>query len=190
MFLIIFSVVLGILLSERIEEQKNKKEALKLLSKITAEVNDNKMLLEEWAPYHAGIARGLDTLSSDDVFIDAFINDKSILFRKVLTAGTFMRRTPSSDAWDIAKSHPLIVNFDYDELLILSRIYNQQHTTFEPLQKIFDIALSPDFNAAADAKYNLQKFNNLMQEFVSREVQLIYYFNEAEEIFNLQHNEE
>lgn len=53
LFLIVFSVVLGIFLSERIEEQKNKNEAAKLLSKVTSEVIENKKLVENWAPYHA-----------------------------------------------------------------------------------------------------------------------------------------
>ena len=122
LFLIVFSVVLGIFLSERIEEQKNKNEATKLLSKVTSEISENKKLLEYWAPYHAEIAKSLDSLSNDGIFVEHFINDKTVLFREVLTEGTFMRRMPSSDAWDIAKSHPLIVNLDYDELLILSNV--------------------------------------------------------------------
>ncbi len=50
--LIVFSVVLGIFLSERIEERKNKDEAALLLSKIKSEVTKNKQLLEYWVPYH------------------------------------------------------------------------------------------------------------------------------------------
>lgn len=186
LFLIVFSVVLGIFLSERIEEQKNKNDAAKLLSTIISEVSENQKLLEYWAPYHADIARSIDSLSKDGLFVETFINDKTILFREVLTEGTFMRRMPSSDAWDIAKSHPLIVNIDYDELLILSKIYNQQQSTFEPTDEISDIFFSPDFNSRESAKSNLQNFSNLMQEVVSRETQLIYYFKEAEGIFELQ----
>lgn len=188
LFLIVFSVVLGIFLSERLEEQKNKNEAMKLLSKITLEVNDNKKLLERWVPYHADIAMKLDSLSNNDVFVENFIDDKSTLFREVLTEGTFMGRMPSSDAWDIAKAHPLIVNFDYDELLILSKIYNQMESTFKPTSEISEIFFSSDFNSKESAKPNLQKLNNLMQEIASREHQLMIYFNEAEEILNLQNN--
>jgi len=186
LFLIVFSVVLGIFLSERIEEQKNKNEAAKLLSKVTSEVIENKKLVENWAPYHAQIARRLGSLSNDDLFVEQFINDKTVLYKEVLTEGTFMTRMPSSDAWDIAKSHPLIVNLDYDELLILSKIYNQQKSTFEPTDKISEIFFSSDFNSKETAKSNLQSFNNLMQEVASREMTLIDYYKEAEGIFNLQ----
>ncbi len=185
LLLIVFSVVLGIFLSERIEERKDKNEAVKLLSKITAEVNENKKLLEYWAPYHSDMARGLDSLSNNEIFIENFIQDKSVLFEAILSRGTFMGRMPASDAWDIAKSHPLVVNFDYDELLILSKIYNQQKSTFEPATKIIDIILSSDFNSKENARSNLQTLQNQMREIVSRENQLLIYLNEGEEIFKL-----
>ena len=185
LFLIVFSVVLGIFVSERIEEQKNKRQAERLLSKITSEVNDNRKLLAYWAPYHRDIANTLDSLSNDELFVDAFVNDKSALFEAILTRGTFMDRTPGSDAWDIAKSHPIIVNFDYDELLILSKIYNQQRVTFEPAEKISEIFFAPDFNAKEKAKSNLQILSNLMREIVGREIRLIAYYTEAEEILDL-----
>lgn len=188
LFLIVFSVVLGLFLSERIEDRKNEKDATKLLSKIKSEVNDNKKLLEHWAPYHGEIATSLDSLCNNEKFVENFINDKSTLFKEVLTRGTFMSRMPSSDAWDIAKSHPLIVNIDYDELLILSKIYNQQKSTFEPAAKLSEIFYSPDFNTKENAKSNLQKFNGRMQEIVGREMQLINYYNEAEKVLKIQNN--
>ena len=40
-----------------------------------------------------------------------FIKDNSSLYQ-VFTRGTIMGETPANDAWDIAKSHPLIVNFE------------------------------------------------------------------------------
>ena len=186
LFLIVFSVVLGLFLSGRIEEQKDANEAAKLMAKITAELSDNKNLVEDWAPYHAGIARKLDSLSHDDRFVANFIEDKTVLFSEVLTEGTFMRRLPSSNAWDIAKSHPLVVNFDYDELLILSKIYNQQQSAFKFTDEIAEIFFSPDFNSQEKAKSNLQSFSMRMREFVSREMQLIQYFREAEGILRLQ----
>lgn len=184
--LIVFSVVLGLYLSERIEERKNEKEAQLLLSKITAEVNDNKQLIAYWAPYHRQIAQRLDSLDNNARFVERFINDKSALFEEVLTRGNFMGRMPSSDAWDIAKAHPLIINFDYDELLILSKIYNQQQMTFEPVDKISETFFSPNFNAKENAKSNLQKIKSLMREIASREGQLMEFYNEAENVLNFQ----
>ena len=188
LLLIVFSVVLGIFLSERIEESKNKKEAELLLSKIKSEINDNKNLLEKWVPYHRVIVNRLDSLNKNEQFINSFIDDQSVLFTKVFTNGNLMGRAPSNDAWDIAKSHPLIVHFDYEELLIMSKVYNQQLSAFESMPELIQIFLSPDFNSQKKAKLNLQEFTNKFAEVVSREIQLMDYFKEADRILKIQSN--
>jgi len=181
LLLIVFSVVLGLYLSERIEERKNKKEAARLLSKIASEVDRNKKLLEDWIPYHRDMVNRLDSLNNEEVFIKNFIDDASVLFEKVIYRGNLMGETPSNEAWDIAKSHPLIVNFDYDDLLILTRTYNQQEMTYEPVPKLVELFLSSDFNSSENAKLNLQTFKNKIREIVSREMQLLSYINEGGE---------
>jgi hypothetical protein len=187
-FLIVFSVVLGLYLSERIEESKNEKDAKKLLSKIKSEVKDNKILVAHWAPYHKEISIKLDSLSKDEKFIQGFIKDESVLFQKILDRGTFMSTMPTRDAWDIAKSHPLVVNIDYDELIIISRVYNQQKVTFDAATEISKVFLSPDFNSSEKAKVNLKILKSQMREIVSREYQLLEYFNQATQTFLINDN--
>lgn len=97
-----------------------------------------------------------------------------------------MSAMPTNDAWDIAKSHPLIVNLDYDELLILSKVYNQQKVTFNSAAKISEVFLSPDFNSLDKAKMNIKIFKSQMQEIVAREFQLLEYYNQANKIFKVQ----
>ena len=183
--LIVFSVVLGLYLSERIEERKNEKEAAKLLAKVKSELNENKKLLDVWVPYHREIVRSLDSLSQKEFFLEDFIEDKSALYQ-VVTKGTILSDMPSNDDWDIAKSHPLIVNFEYDELLILSKVYNQQKISFESLPNLIELVLSPDFNSRVQARPNLQLFRDKLNDIASRETQLIDYYNEADEILNFQ----
>ncbi len=183
--LIVFSVVLGLYLSERIEDRKNELEANKLLQKIKSELVNNKEILAYWVPYHEEILYKVDSLSGNEEFIEEFIRDKSALFEKVLTRGTFMGAAPSNDAWDIAKAHPLIVNLEYEELLIISKIYNQQKSTFEPSGKISDLFFSGSVNKRENAKENLEKFRNLLREIVSREFDLVSYYNEGYEILDL-----
>jgi len=179
--LIVFSVVLGLYLSERIEDRKNEKEATKLLSKIKAELNTNKSILDNWVPYHREIVKKLDSLTTDEKFIEDFISDKTTLY-KVFSRHTLMGESPTNDTWDIAKSHPLIVNFEYDELFALSRIYNQQESTFESIPKLIELLLSTDLNAQQSAKSNLILFKDMLDDISMRELQLISYYNEAEEI--------
>lgn len=184
--LIVFSVVLGLYLSERIEERKKKQDSDELLATIEFEVKDNIKLLEYWVPYHEEINKKLDSLSKNAVFIEEFVNDKTILYNKLLTRSTFIGRFPASDAWDIAKSHPLVVNIDYNKLLILSRIYNQQEITFEPMQKMFDLLNSKNVNEEKDAKSNLAIISSRVRELVAREKQLMHYYEKAEGILDLE----
>lgn len=179
--LIVFSVVLGLYLSERIEDKKNEKEATKLLSKIKSELRENKKILDYWVPYHEEKVKMIDSLSKSDIFIESFVNDKFNLY-KIFDRGTIMAEMPANDAWDIAKSHPLIVNFEYDELLILSKIYRQQKSTYESFPRFIELLLSPDLNTKENARPNLQLFKNQLQDITSRELQLVRYYKDAEQI--------
>lgn len=183
--MIVFSVVLGLYLSERIEDRKNKKEATKLMSKIKSELKTNKKLLDEWVPYHQQVLKALDSLVTDKKFIEDFIEEKASLYR-VFTKQSLMGESPTSDAWDIAKSHPLIVNFDYDELFALSRVYNQQKSAFDPVPRLVEFVLSDKLNAPESAGDNLMEFKNRLSEIFQRELKLISYYNDAERILKYQ----
>ena len=78
--LIVFSVVLGLFLSERIEDRKNSQEAAKLMSKLKLELKENKKILDKWLPYHKNLIDSLNILVKDDQFVSDFINDKSRLY--------------------------------------------------------------------------------------------------------------
>lgn len=178
--LIVFSVVLGILLSEKIQERKNEKEADLLLSKLKSELTSNKKLLDHYVPYHAKVVKNLDSLLTDDSFVEEFKADQSVLFKAVITQGNLMSDSPTNNAWEIAKNHPLIVHFDYEDVLLLSKIYNQQELTYQPVTKIIDLLLASDFNTPDKAKTNLIAFKNQMREVVTREEQLLEYIYLAE----------
>jgi len=92
---------------------------------------------------------------------------------------------PDNDAWDIAKAHPLIANIDYDKLLMLSKIYNQQRLTFEPMDELFEVYNSKDVNLEKDVKSNLESILGRMHELVAREQLLMRYYTQAEEILDL-----
>ncbi len=183
--LIVFSVVFGLYLSERIEDRKERQAAEDLLVTIESEVKDNTQLLEHWYPYHHEIYKNLDSLSKDAEFVEQFINDKYFLFERLFHRGTFMSRSPASDAWEIAKAHPLIVKIDYDKYLILSRIYNQQEVTFANMQEeIFALFNTNGVNARKDAKSNLELIANHIRELVAREKQLMYYYRKGEKMLH------
>ncbi|MEM6645611.1 MAG: hypothetical protein AAF730_05120 [Bacteroidota bacterium] len=184
--LIVFSVVLGLYLSGIIEERKKAQESAALLSVIEAEVAENISLFEYWAPYHREVAQNLDSLSRNAAFVERFVSDRTILLPTLFTRGTFMGRTPASDAWDIAKSHPLTVNIDYDKLIALSRVYNQQEVTLEPMFEAFNMYRSTTVNAEGEAAANLKLMAEHLRELVALEDQLMYYYAQADTTLGLQ----
>jgi len=188
--LIVFSVVLGLYLSGKIEERNNRQESENLLTVIKSEVKDNIKLMEQFTSYHQEMDKNLDSLCKEEAFIAAFVQDKSILFNTLFTKGTFLHRLPSNDAWDIAKSHPLMVNIDYDKLLILSKIYSQQELTFEPMDAMFKKHSSKNVNLKKEAKSSLEFISDRLHEIVGREELLMRYYEQAEEILDLQVNRE
>jgi len=131
------------------------------------------------------MVESLDSISNDKMFVGNFINDNSAL-NQIFTRGTIMSELPANDAWDIAKSHPLVVNFEYDELLILSKIYRQQKNTYKSFPKMVELLLSPELNTKERAKLNLQLFKNQLQDITSRELALINYYSQAEKILKYQ----
>ena len=178
-FFIVFSVVLGLYLNDKIEAYKNKQEAKKILLKIKSELQENKKLLDYWVPYHQKIVKSLDSVINNKIFIQRFIADNKEI-RNIFTRGTIKSDMPASDAWEIAKSHPLIVNFQYDELLLLSKIYKQQKGTYTSLSSMIELLLSPNSNTKENAVSNLQYLKNQLENFTSKELQLVRYYEEGE----------
>ena len=146
---------------------------------------DNKQLIEQWLPYHQQIVQRLDSLVNDPVFLTRFIADESVLFSEVLTEGSLMGRFPASDAWDIAKAHPLFVYTDYEDVLLLSKLYSQQEMAYASVPQMVERLLSPDFNLKANAPSSLYTFRNQMREIVGREIQYRDFLRAAEKRFEL-----
>ena len=147
--------------------------------KIKAELDENKKLLDYWVRYHQKIVKSLDSVTNNKIFIQRFIADNKEI-RNIFTRGTIMSDMPASDAWEIAKSHPLIVNFQYDELLLLSKIYKQQKGTYTSLLNMIEVLLSPNSNTKENAVSNVQYLKNQLEDFTSKELQLVRYYEEGE----------
>ncbi|MEM1219209.1 MAG: hypothetical protein AAGH79_09865 [Bacteroidota bacterium] len=184
-FLIVFSVVLGLFLSEQIQQNNAKKESMQLLELIKSEVQENLQMMEQVVPYHQWIYNYLDSVRQEEAFVAGFMEDKSYFAEQLFTKGSFLYRLPAQDAWDIAKSHPRIAYVPYDKLLILSKIYNQQELTFVPMFELFDLYKASDINAPDKAQQNLESLLDRIKEIVGREELLMYYFEEAKEILAL-----
>lgn len=176
--LIVFSVVLGMYLNQKMLERADYNKANQLLSIIESEIKLNQKIVQDWQPYHNDIWSKLDSLKDDDTFIKEFQKDKNALY-KLLTRGTLMNEMPSNSAWEITKLNPVVSEISYDKMNILAKTYAQQEGTFNPINDIITILNTPFMNSPKDGKENLNLLSNLTREMVSREIQLLHYYKEA-----------
>jgi len=181
-FLIVFSVVLGMYLNQKMLERNDRKKADKLLSMVEAEVKSNQRILKDWYPYHQRMYQKLDSLKDDSNFIKDFQKDKNVLFEKLLTRGSFMKESLSDASWEVTKLNPVVSEISFDKMNILTKVYNQQKGTFEPMHKMFDLLSKPFINTPKNAKENLNLISGFVRELAAREAQLLYYYKKADEL--------
>ena len=177
--LIVFSVVLGLYLNQKMVERTERQDAEQVLKIIKSEISGNLEILEDWGAYHYEIKLNFDSLSKEKNFVEEFIADKEILFDTLFTRKTFMKVSLSKSAWEISKNNPVISKIDYNKMLWLDKIYNQQNMTFEPAKERFELYHLTGVNDPSVAAENLKIMNNFMNELVGRENLLISYYRDS-----------
>jgi len=181
--LIVFSVVLGLFLSEKISDRNDQKRFLELEQVILSEVKDNQKLLREWYPYHREVSDDFKKLLDDEAFLNSFIENKDALLNTLMTKGTYMNRPLTDDAWSIVRSNELVSRMEYDKMLGLSKVYKQQDLTFAALEDFFDLYNISGLNQKSRAKDNLNQLEDLLNETVGREQLLLEYYEKAIDLF-------
>jgi len=137
--LIVFSVVLGLYLNQIIVDRNENAKAKELVALVFEEINSNRALIAEWHPYHDSIKLNFQVIKNDANFVKSFIEDKDTLFKTLFTRGKFMQQFPSTSAWEITKSNPLVSKIDYVITKLIAEIYNVQNNMFNPVFKMFDL---------------------------------------------------
>ena len=176
--LIVFSVVLGMYLNQKMIERSDRYKANQLLFLIESEVKRNYNLVQDWQPYHEEFRVKIDSVSNDPVFIKEYQKDRSVIF-KFATRGTLMADFPLSSAWEITKLNPVVSEISYDKMNVLAKTYSQQKSTFEPAYDMMKIFNAPVMNTPKEAKESLDLLSNLLSEMVGREKQLLQYYQET-----------
>lgn len=176
--LIVFSVVLGLYLNQKMVERTERQDAAKILNIIKSEVLGNQKILKDWGAYHQEIKFNFDSLVREEKFVEEFIANKEILFGKLFTRKTFMQESLSKSAWEISKNNPVISKIDYDKMLWLDKIYNQQKIAFEPAMEMFELYYSTGVNDVSVAAENLKIMSKFMSECAGREGLLFNYYND------------
>jgi len=177
--LIVFSVVLGLYFNQILVDRNENAKAKELMALVVEEINSNRALIAEWHPYHDSIKLNFQLLKNDANFIERFIEDKHTLVSTLFTRGKFMQQFPSTSAWEITKSNPLVSNINYENTKLITDIYNVQNNMFNPVFKMFDLHNTTGMNKEQLAKENLDIMYFHIKETVGRKLYYLELYDAA-----------
>ncbi|MGZ3943978.1 MAG: hypothetical protein ACXVIY_09385 [Mucilaginibacter sp.] len=140
-FLIIFSVLLALVLTEYINNQREKKETRELLHNVKTELINNKKAEQDLYAYQKGILQKIDSaLNSKDFQQKLLSNDEFKL--KYIAPDGVVNRDLNRVAWDIAQSHDINSKASFELMSKLTDIYNNQARIEKVEEKVAEVLLS------------------------------------------------
>lgn len=142
-FLIMFSVLLALFLTEYITKQHEKSETHELLKNIKEELIKNKKAEEEQYVYQKMVLKNIDSALKSKEFQQKVLNNEEFNLKPLAPDGVLFRDL-STVAWEVAKSHNITSKADFKLVSELTGIYLDQARIDKLEDKVADIFLKYD----------------------------------------------
>jgi hypothetical protein len=139
-FLIMFSVLLALFLTEYITKLHEKKETNEILRNIKDELIRNKKAEEEQYAYQKMVLKNIDSALKSKNFQQKIIENDEFNLSLIAPDGVLYRDL-STVAWDVAKSRDITTKADFKLISKLTDIYANQARIDKLEDKIADIFL-------------------------------------------------
>src|ERR1700760_884091 len=139
-FLIIFSVLLALFLTEYITKQHEKNETHELLKNIKEELLRNKKAEEEQYVYQKMVLKNIDSALKSIAFQQQIINNGEFHLKLIAPDGIIYRDL-STVAWDVAKSNNITSKVDFKLVSELTSLYLDQARIDKLEDKVADVFL-------------------------------------------------
>jgi hypothetical protein len=135
-FLIIFSVVLALGLTEVINNINDERRTKEVLHQLKEELTANKKAEEEQYAYHLQVLNNIDSALHHPQFAKKFINDSGeIDLTNTIAPHGVLRHDLNDVAWQIVKQNNIFSKINLDTYSLLTDIYdNQQRITNSELE--------------------------------------------------------
>ncbi len=173
--LIFTSVFLAFMLNECRIGQQEKKDTKMALHAITAEIRNNKALLEHWSAYHKEI---IDNVTP--AYAEEDEEALKILWEGDLAPEGIMRAIITNDAWNMARHNR--ITFDIKTSMALSRLYEHQEYTRNALQNLLALYNEREYFREELWLENFEIFMMRLSELYAQEVSLIQHSEEVLEV--------
>ncbi|MBV8391440.1 MAG: hypothetical protein JO080_16660 [Mucilaginibacter sp.] len=140
-FLIIFSVLLALVLTEYFNNLHEKKDTKELLDNIKTELIHDKQFEQEQYTYQKNILKAIDSaLNNHD--LQQKILSNGVLHLEYIAPEGVVNRDLSSVAWEIAKSHNINTKVSFKLVAKLTDIYANQARIDKVEEKVANVLLS------------------------------------------------
>jgi hypothetical protein len=140
-FLIIFSVILALVLTEYFNNLHDKKETKELLDNIKAELIHNKQFEREQYTYQKNALKAIDSALKTPSFQQKILTDGELHLNYIAPEGV-VNRDLSTVAWEIAKSHNITTKVSFKLIAKLTDIYANQARIDKVEEKVANVLLS------------------------------------------------
>ena len=140
-FLIIFSVILALVLTEYFSNLHEKKDTKELLDNIKAELIHNKQAEQEQYAYQKNILKAIDSALNNPALQQKILSN-GVLHLDYIAPEGVVNRDLSSVAWEIAKSHSIMNKVNLKLVSQLTDIYANQARMDKVEEKVAGVLLS------------------------------------------------
>jgi hypothetical protein len=129
--LIIFSVGLALILTERFNKLHEERQTKEILHQLREELIGNKNSEQEQYAYHLQVLKNIDSALNHPEFARKFINESGeIDLKHTIAPHGVLRHDLNDVAWQVAKQNNIFSKIDINTYSLLTDIYdNQQRIT-------------------------------------------------------------
>lgn len=162
-------VLLALIADEWRQDRADRERAARALHEIKDEVAANRGAIRESLDYHLSIITGLRDVESSDIAPGA-------LFRRGFIHPAQVLRT----AWETGNATDAVAHLKYDEVLLLSRVYEQQQGYTRQSEQISQLIYERLFDDGFDGMLeNHANLSIIVGTLVYRECGLISLYDDA-----------
>lgn len=140
-FLIIFSVLLALLLTEYISKLHEKENTRTLLKNIVLELKHNKKVIQEMHGYNLEVLDKIDSVLIYKKLQNELISNDEFHLNVIAPDG-ILYRSFDKEAWTVAINNNIMSKIDIESITLLTRLYEQQ----DEIVKVEDEAARIIFN--------------------------------------------
>jgi hypothetical protein len=140
-FLIIFSVLLALVLTEYINNQREKKETRELLNNIKKELISNRQFEVDIYTYQKMVLKNIDSALKSKSFQQKILSNDEFHLDYLAPEGV-VNHDLNTVAWDVAKSHDITTKANFALIVELTDTYNNQARIDKVEEKVASVILS------------------------------------------------